>query len=124
MRKFLAVALAAVLLLTLSGTAFAAKGGHGGGGGTTPSGTCSVSPNPAALGGSFAVTGAGLPANTFVNVDVSEAAGTQTYFAMTDASGSFSASGWASVAGTNSVSVTTSSGRKTAVLATCSFYVQ
>ena len=41
MRRFLAVALAAVLLVTLSGTAFAAKGGNkgGNGGGNTGSGT-------------------------------------------------------------------------------------
>ena len=38
MRRFLAVALAAALLVTLSGTAFAAKGGNGGVGSTSGSG--------------------------------------------------------------------------------------
>ena len=43
MRKFMSVALAGALLLTLSGTAFAAKGGKSGTGGTGGSGSSGAS---------------------------------------------------------------------------------
>ena len=128
MRRLVSVAVATVLVLSLAGTAFAAKGGNGKGGGGnagigSTSAACAVDPNPAAVGGLYAVTATGLPTDLFVNVDVSDSVGTSVYMTMTDATGSLSVTGSAAWAGTSTVTVVQPTNNKPLVLATCSFEV-
>ena len=127
MRRFLAVGLAAVLLLSLSGTAFAAKGGNKGGNGGagvgSPAAACQVDPNVATLGGQYTVTASNLPASLFVNVDVSDSVGTSVYMGVTDASGNLAMMGWAAWSGASTVAVVAPTNNKPQVLATCSFQV-
>ncbi len=72
MRRFLAVALAAALLITLSGTAFAAKGGNGGGNGGgsgNPAATISLmAPVGAAPTGSWPAVGSSVSFVVSANV--------------------------------------------------------
>lgn len=96
-------------------------GGKGGGGKTT--GSCSVNPDPTAVGDIFTVTASGLPAGKQVVVEVQDAHGTLTLFSGTDANGRASASGYAHWAGTSYVRIIDNTARKTPVLATCSFNV-
>ena len=124
MRRFLAVGLAAVLLLTLSGTAFAAKGGNKGGNtGAGPVAACAVNPNPVVVGGDWTVAGTGLPANTYVNVWESDAYSTTIWFAQTDGSGSLSITWHSYNAGTSTISFTTALTNHSTTLATCTFVV-
>ncbi len=124
MRKFVAVGLTVVLLLvTVAGTAFAARGGNRGGNAGAATAACTVTPDPVALGSTYTVAGSGLTPGLFVNVDVSDSVGTQVYMAVVDGTGSLSVSGWTAWSGTNSVAIVDPSGHKVQTLATCSFLV-
>lgn len=124
-RRFLGgVALAALLL---GGSPTGALAGKPGGGGSTggSSGTCSVTPNPVAVGADYTVKGSNLGANRYVNVNVSDAVGTTTFFAQTDGAGSVTVVWHAYRSGTSTVKITDNSTKRTSgtVLASCSFQV-
>jgi hypothetical protein len=87
---------------------------------TTTSGSCSVTPNPAAVGKTYTVLGSRLGAGRIVNVLVTDSAGTQWGSVQTDSTGSMQYVGVAAVSGGYSVKVT-DSGRKAATLASCAF---
>ena len=120
------VVLAAVLALLgatalFSGSALAAKGGHGGGGkghGSTATGTCSVNPNPVAQMAFDTISGSGFVPNTSVGYTITGSGGTAMGFAVADGTGNFSTISQAVWLGTNTVYV--SGGR---VTATCTFQV-
>ena len=123
MRKLMSVALAGVLLLTLAGTTFAAKGSKSGTGGTGSGvAACSVTPNPVAVGSDWTMTGAGLPAGSYVNVWEKDSASTTVWFAQIDASGTVSITWHSYNVGTTTMSVTSTSGND-ATLASCTFQV-
>jgi hypothetical protein len=81
---------------------------------------CGVAPNPVALGSLYTVSAANLGANRLVSVKVADATGTQAGSVLTDARGSATYVGQASVAGGYSVRITDTS-RKAILLATCTF---
>ncbi len=103
--------------------AFAAKnaagGGKHGGGGSSGTGTCSVTPNPATLGGLYTVSGSGYSASEVLNVDVVDSAGMQVLLTSADSSGNFHVSSYASYTGSYAVSVYD----KTTLKAKCGFTV-
>ena len=87
---------------------------------TTTSGSCSVTPNLAVVGQTYAVAGSRLGAGRIVNVLVTDSAGTQWGSVLTDSTGSMLYTGVAAVSGSYSVKVT-DSGKKPATLASCAF---
>lgn len=109
---------ASILVVALGGTALAGKPAPSGG-----NGSCSVTPNPVALNAQYTVTGTNLGASRSVNVYVQGSGGMNTFFRYTDASGTTSVTWYASWTGSNNVSIYSSSGRKEALLASCSFTV-
>ena len=115
-RRFVFAALAVVSVLAL---ATAAQAAHQAGSGST-SGTCSESPNPVAVGGIYTITGSHLAANQLVNVQVSDAKGTQIVSVITTSTGTLTATGQATVAGSYSVKIT-GGGRKVSTYASCGF---
>ncbi len=117
------ITLGLTLAALVAGTAFAGKPG-GGGGGSTTSGSCSVSPNPVTRGGSYTVSGWGLPANTFVNVNVTDSVGTSVMMSYTSSTGTLSVNGLSAWSGTSKVTIVGQSGKKSYTYATCSFLVQ
>jgi hypothetical protein len=109
----------------IAGSAFAAKGGNSGK--STPhtaSGSCSVLPDPVAVGDPYVITVTGLSPNHFVDVDVATQIGVTGFMRYTDSSGSTSVSATAQVPGTSDVSVWDTSRHKPALVASCSFAVQ
>ncbi len=112
------VAAGLLLAATLNGAALAGKPPPSDSGGL---GSCAVTPNPVAVGAQYTINAWSLGANRSVNVFVQGSGGTNTFFRYTDASGSTSVTWYANWAGTNQVTVKSSGGRKTSVLATCSF---
>ena len=117
-RRFVFTALAVVTVLGLATGAEAAHQSGSGSGST--SGTCSESPNPVTVPGTYTVTGARLPANQLVNVSVSDAAGTQWGSVMTSSTGTMTFTGQATVVGSYSVKIT-GGGRKASTYASCGF---
>jgi hypothetical protein len=109
-----------VALLAVASIGTAAYAAHSSGSGSTGTATCSESPNPVQVGGIYTITGAHLPANQIVNVQVRDAKGAQVVTVMTTSTGTLLATGQASVAGSYSVAIT-SGGRKVSTLATCGF---
>jgi hypothetical protein len=110
----------------IAGSAFAAKGGNGshhGGGAGTAAGSCSVAPDPVAVGSTYTVNGTNLGADVVVIIMVSDRVGTSVYSATTDTAGSVSVSGQAAWTGTSTVTIDTKVRHKTKQLATCSFDV-
>jgi len=111
----------------IAGSAFAAKGGNSGTGshhgGSSGAGACSVTPNPTAVGATFTVSGTGLTPGEMIDVYVANWHGGTWYFAGVSSTGSFSATGWADWAGTQTVSVYDMYATRGGVLASCSFSV-
>jgi hypothetical protein len=114
------VAFAVLALAVVAGLATAAGAAHQAGSGSPTSGSCSESPNPARVGGIYTITGSHLPASQLVNVQVSDAKGTQVVTVMTSSTGTLIANGQAGVAGAYTVTIG-GGGRKGGVLATCGF---
>lgn len=112
-------AIAAVVLTLAAGTAFAGK--PGGGGGTSGGGSCYVTPNPVAVGSMYTVYGSKLGTNLSVNVKVTDSHGTTTLMNYTGTSGSITVSSYASWSGAYGVSIVSTGGHKTQLLASCSF---
>jgi len=90
--------------------------GKKGGGGTTPTSTCSVAPNPAALFSTVTISGSGFSANSVLGFTVSVPGGTFMTFAVSDGSGNVSTTYNTVWTGTNTV--------KFDAGATCTFLVQ
>lgn len=116
--------LAATLVMFVAGAnaVDAAKGGGHGRGGTTPppaTGTCSVTPNPAARWSAVTISGSGFPAYASVGITVRSVSGNVAMmFASADSTGRFSNRYNTVWVGTNAV---TASGG--GVTASCSFGV-
>jgi hypothetical protein len=92
-------------------------------GGTTTggsAGSCSESPNPVAVGGTYTITGTRLPANQLVSVAVRDAAGSQWGSVQTSATGALTFTGPATVRGSYSVTIS-GSGKHAGTLGSCSF---
>ena len=95
--------IAAIVVAVVAGSVFAARGGGGGkptGGGTTTA-RCSVSPSPVAVGGEYAITGSGYRPGELITVWVTDSHGMQSLFPPVDADGTFTATSYASWAGTS-----------------------
>ena len=115
--------LVAMLVVGLvAGTAFAAKGGGGKpGGGATAALSCSINPNPVAVGSQYAISGSGYPTGTQLLIDISNAHGTVTLFAGATPDGQLAATSYASWAEAHTVKVFNNAGRRPALLSTCGF---
>jgi hypothetical protein len=118
--------LAAALIMLAVGTdaVDAAKGGKGGGkpggGGTPPAtGTCQVTPDPAARWSAVTISGAGFPAGAVLGLTIrSESGNVAMTFATADATGRLSTKYNTVWLGTNAVTVSGGG-----VTATCAFRV-
>jgi hypothetical protein len=120
--RILAVLLASTLALSTLSAAPKTNGGRNKG--TTPSGQCSVAPNPTLNGQqNFTVSGSGFTGGITLDILVG---GGMFLFAATDSSGNFSTSAWAafSQTGTQEVKIYRMGDKRETVLATCSFVVQ
>lgn len=109
-----------VAALVLGATAPAGAKPTASGSTAATAGSCSVTPNPAKVGGTYTVTGTKLGANRIVNVFVTDPKGTQWGSVMSDAYGTAKYVGVASVAGSYSVTIRDNS-RKSLLLASCGF---
>jgi hypothetical protein len=109
-------ALVAILMaILISGTVFAGKPG-----GST-SGSCSVSPNPTAVGADYTLTATGLDAYALVNVLISDSNSVTSWNLQADASGT-SVLVWHSYwTGTSSVTYQQNNGHRSTTVANCSF---
>lgn len=114
--KFAAAAALAALVAVPTPAFAARKTTHN----SSSAASCSVSPGTVSQYSGYVVSGTGLPANTMVNVYVSDSVGTQWSSAVTDGSGNVSVSGYASYTGTYNVSITNTD-RQLTQLASCSF---
>jgi hypothetical protein len=115
--------IAALLVLALlSGTAFAGRGGSKNGG-TTSTGSCTVTPNPVAVGANYTIYGKSLGANRLVNVQIQDVAGTTVFNLATNSLGSVSVTWHSYWTGTSKVTIYDSGGRSLVFLTSCSFQV-
>lgn len=126
--KLLQVLLVLTAVAALSVTpALAAKGGNGGGNGhgrsTASAGSCSVTPDPVAVGDDYTVVGSGLEAGLLINVLVEDWMGTAAFADQTDPTGSFSVTWRGYWSGPHTVSVFDISGVKPKLLTSCAFQV-
>jgi hypothetical protein len=108
------LAAASVASLVIAPTAAQARATSG-----TASGSCSVAPNPVAVGSTYTVSGAHLPAGQIVSLTITDPKGTQWGSVRTTSTGTLIYSGQASNAGSYSVRIT--GGSKGSLLATCGF---
>jgi hypothetical protein len=109
----------------MAGTAFAGKGGSGKPiGGGTPAGSCSVNPDPVAVGADYTLTGTGLGAGAIVNVMISDSGVVSSWNLQADASGTSTLVWHSYWTGTSKVTYQKSSGHHgSTVVASCSFTV-
>lgn len=112
------LALGLLVLSLTSGPAAAGKPG----GSSTPQGSCSVEPNPVAVGADWTITGIGLGAYTITNLQIKDSMGTSSWNLQADASGMVRLT-WHSYWAGTSTATFYSSGRKATVLARCTFSV-
>lgn len=96
--------------------------GKGGSGGST-SGSCSVSPNPVAVGAQWTVTGSNLGANAIVDVLITDSAATTAFNIQADASGNLTDTWHSYNTGTSKVTMKEASHNKQVTVANCSFTV-
>jgi len=129
LRKTIASALA-IAALALAGAALAAPGGNGKGQGqgqgqSSGDPSCSISPNPVAVGGSYVISASGLPTDTTLNLMWTDPNGNTSGIALgSTASGSYAISESAASAGTWTYSFTgLIKQQNTTVYATCSAVV-
>jgi hypothetical protein len=122
-----AVAEASLVTLLIFGliaaTTLAAPGAHGGKPASGQAGSCSITPDPVAVGADYTIWGSELPADAIVNVEVSDSHGTALFIMGTDAYGNVSVTWHPYWAGTSTVSVSYKPRNKTVQLATCQFQV-
>ena len=121
----LVLAAALVMLAVGTGAVDAAPGGgkgggrHGGGGTPPATGTCAVTPNPAARWTAVTISGSGFPAGASLGLTIrSESGNVAMTFATADATGRFSTRYSTVWLGTNMVTVSGGG-----VTATCAFQV-
>lgn len=119
-RILVTVAVAAFAVGTLAGPALAGKPT---GGSTSTTGSCSVTPNPVAVGANYTISGSKLGAGRFVNFHVTDAGGTTVFNRQSDSSGNASVTWHSYYRGTSSVRIDDVSGRKAVTVARCSFSV-
>jgi hypothetical protein len=103
-----AMLVASLLVVLVSGTAFAAKGGGGkkGGGGATLTATVVVAPNPVPAYSTFQITGCGYKPNSGVQFTLYAPGVTAVWGGTADGSGCLvNASGWANAAGSAKLDV-------------------
>jgi hypothetical protein len=111
--------IAILVTVAIAGTTFAAKPGPA----PSTTATCSVTPNPVAVGGLYTFTGTGFRAGELLGVMVTDSHGTQAFNLQADAAGVAAVSSYASWAGTSKVTVNDIGGRKKIFLTSCSFTV-
>jgi hypothetical protein len=130
--KFFQILLVLAAVAAFSVTpALAAKGGNGGGNGggsgharsTGDAGSCSVTPDPVAVGDDYTVVGSGLEAGLLINVFVEDWMGTAAFADQTDATGGFSVTWRGYWSGPHTVSVYDISRVKPKLLTSCAFQV-
>ncbi len=120
---FEAALVAGLVVALVAGTAFAAKGG-GGHQTTGATGSCSVTPDPVAVGADYTLVGKDLGANTVVNVLISDSMGTTSWNLQADAGGTTSVTWHSYASGTSSVVFQKSRHHGFTQVASCSFEVQ
>jgi hypothetical protein len=120
-----ALAVAAITTLGATAPALAAKGGGGGkpGGGGTTAGSCSVNPNPVAVGADYTLTGTGLGAGTLVNVLISDPGNTSSWNLQADSNGTSTLIWHSYWTGTTKVTYQVNGRHGSTVVASCSFAV-
>lgn len=118
--RFAAPLAVALAIGVVSPAAALAKGGKTQG---SVGPACAVNPSTVAPGSTYGIAASGLPAYTFVNIVVSDSAGTTAYAVQADANGNTSVTGRSYWSGTDSVTVQHYDGHQTTVYATCSFTV-
>ena len=117
-RALIAHVMAGVVLVgPIAGTALA--GPHV----SAARGSCSVAPNPVAVGATWTMSGSNLGASKNFTVTVSDAGGTQYFFLASTSTGTMTFSWHSYYAGTSSVAIVDASGRKASTVASCSFQV-
>jgi hypothetical protein len=116
-----AVTAVAISLVGLTTPAFARGNGKPSGG--SPTGSCSVSPNPVVLGGDYTLTGSGLGAFSVVNVLIADSGGTTSWNLLADATGTTSITWHSYATGTSHVTIQESARHHTVIVASCSFPV-
>jgi hypothetical protein len=95
-----AMLIASLLVVLVSGTVFAGKGGGKGGGGTPLTATVAVAPNPVPAYSAFQVTGCGYKPNAGVQFNLYAPGVTAVWGGTANSSGCLvNATGWASAAG-------------------------
>jgi hypothetical protein len=102
----------------MAGTAFAGKPGSG-----TPSGSCSVDPGQVAVAADWTATAWNLGPNRIVNVLVSDSMGTTAFNLASNADGWLDLTWHSYWPGQSTIKVNALSGRKTVLVATCTFEV-
>lgn len=120
--RFVALSITAVLACGLAVPAFAAKGASGGKN-TSPTGSCSVNPNPVAVGADYTLTGTGLGANALVNVLITDSGGTTSWNLQADSAGTASVVWHSYWSGTSNVKFNESARHGSVTVASCAFQV-
>jgi hypothetical protein len=111
--------IAVIAVGLIAGTAFAGKPSGGG----TTGGSCSVNPNPVAVGSDYDLTGRNLGAGAIVNVLISDSGGTTSWNLQADASGTASVTWHSYWTGTSSVKFLKSARHGSTTVASCTFAV-
>jgi hypothetical protein len=114
----------AALVATLSATLFSGTALAGKPGGSTSNGSCSVTPDPVAVGADYTLTGTGLGADALVNVLISDSDVVSSWNLQADADGTSTLVWHSYWTGTTNVTYQESSGHHgSSVVASCSFTV-
>jgi len=123
LRTLSTIAVVAISMCVAAPALAAKPAAKPGGGGSTGGGTCSVNPNPVAVGAGYTLTGRSLGAYALVNVLITDSAGTTSLNLQADASGTTVATSYAYWSGTNSVKFMKSARHGSTMVASCSFMV-